>query len=103
VAVARPEIAIETETALDPDPALFAAVFVPYPVVVPKSKYQVVSRPFGLTEPLRWAEVVETELGEPVATDGADAALAIPTAKRDAAITAAIAEKRNLVWVGLVM
>ena len=46
-----------------PAPAFATGVFVPYVVVLPYSKYQVVAVPFGLTVPLRVA-VVAAERGD---------------------------------------
>src|SRR4051795_9117746 len=66
-----------TPVGLFPFPALCVAVLVPYPVVEPNSKYQLVSSPFGSTEPVRRADVVERVPTEPVAAAG-DAACALP-------------------------
>ena len=55
-----PDTGAETPVVLVPEPALFSAVFEPYPVLVPYSKYHVVARPFGSTVPLSVAVVVVT-------------------------------------------
>ena len=59
-----------------PAPALATGVFVPYAVVLPYSKYQVVAVPFGLTVPLRVAVVALSAVTGPVIAAGAVAACA---------------------------
>ena len=60
--------AIGTETAWAPavEPAPCDAVFVPYAVDVPNSKYQLVEWPAGLTVPVKVADVPVTAVGAPV-------------------------------------
>ena len=54
-----------------PDPAFFAAVFAPYPVLVPYSKMTVVAWPFGTTLPFSVALVSPIPDADFVVTEGA--------------------------------
>src|SRR3954464_6364643 len=61
----------DSPTPFVPEPALLAAVLVPYLVLVPYSKYQFVATPLGLTVPPSFADVKVIELTEPVTAAGA--------------------------------
>jgi hypothetical protein len=63
---------VETETALEPDPALASTAgdCDPYDVVVPYSKWYVVDDPLGSTLPFNVALVSPTDVAEPVVTAG---------------------------------
>ena len=67
-------------TALAAEPAFFDEVRVPYPVLVPYSKYQFVERPFGVTVPLSLAVVGEIEDAALVETDGAPLVVKVASA-----------------------
>jgi hypothetical protein len=78
-----------------PAPAFWAGVLVPYPVLVPYSKYHVDGRPFGLTVPLSVAPVAVISVAAPVAATGLGAAAVVsrPSAPR-AAPLALVATRR---------
>ena len=54
----------------DPEPAVVMVVVLPYPVVVPYSKYHVVARLLGFTVPLSVADAVEIPEAAVVTTVG---------------------------------
>ena len=67
----RPVSRTETLTALDPDPADWVSVRVPYLPLVPYSTHQPVERPFGSTVPPTVAEVGPSDHAGLVTTVGA--------------------------------
>ena len=66
----RPLIGTATDFAPTLEPAFWDAVFVPYLVVVPYSKYQLVVCPSGSTVPVSVADVPLTLPGVPVCGTG---------------------------------
>ena len=75
----RPLTGAETGFAALPDPASNVAVFAPYEVDAPYSKYHVVGSLFGFTVPPRVAVVGPTPVAGEVTTTGGDAVVKRPS------------------------